>query len=496
MVHAVAQEAAGRGSRPSLLGEVRAGAISPRLLPALTDVAVLLATTLLSQLIRFGTGRNGVALGFAGVDYTTFSVLLTVIWVVALLAQRGGRGDDVLMKSANGYADIWRATTFVVIGLAIYSSVAQLQISRGYLLVAIPLGLLALMGNRLLWRRWMIRQRAAGRYCLRTVLVGSRESVGRLADVLSRDNTSGMRVVGHVVASEESAGEDAADAGTTAFLRSGAEIDGFVRDFRADAVVVIGDAGRGDEFVRELSWALEGTGVRLMVSPRVGPVAGARLQTMPVAGHQMIYVQAPQYSGAKYIAKRALDILVSSIAIVLLSPIFLALAIVVRLDSPGPALFRQIRVGLGGTPFTILKFRTMVRDAEARRGALVERNEHSGPMFKIRADPRITRAGQILRRFSLDELPQLLNIFLGHMSLVGPRPPLPSEVEAYGAKAHRRLLLKPGLTGPWQVSGRSDLGWEEGLFLDLYYVENWSLFDDLVILGRTVGAVLHSRGAY
>jgi exopolysaccharide biosynthesis polyprenyl glycosylphosphotransferase len=495
---------------PAVGDLVRVRETSPRLLPMATDIGLLLGTTLLSQLIRFGTDKNGVQLGFAGVDYTTFSVLLTIVWAIALLVQRGGSSDDLLLKSANGYRDIWRATLIVVVGLAIYSSVAQLQMSRGYLLVAIPLGLLALTGNRVFWRRWMIRQRAAGKYSLRTVLVGSDSSVRRLTDILSRDSSSGMRVVGYVVTTEESRVEgswaeesrvdesrsDRATDPATRILRSGAEVQGLVRDFRADAVVVIGDAGRGDDFVRELSWALEGSGIRLMVSPSVGPVAGARLHTIPVAGHQMIYVQEPQYSGTKYLAKRALDIGASAAGLILLSPLFLTLAVVIRLDSPGPAFFRQTRSGRGGALFSILKFRTMVQDAEALRSALAERNEHSGPMFKIRADPRITRVGSVLRRYSLDELPQLLNVLLGHMSLVGPRPPLPAEVEAYASRAHRRLLLKPGLTGPWQISGRSDLGWEEGLFLDLYYVENWSLFDDILILGRTVGAVLRSQGAY
>jgi exopolysaccharide biosynthesis polyprenyl glycosylphosphotransferase len=237
--------------------------------------------------------------------------------------------------------------------------------------------------------------------------------------------------------------------------------------------------------------------VQLLVSPQVGPIATQRLQTVTLAGHALIAVDAPPRHGLQHVGKRTLDVVVSVLGLVVAAPFLVAVAVAVCLDSPGPALFLQRRVGRAGREFTMVKFRTMVPGADRQRDLLREQNAHgAAPLFKVRSDPRVTRLGRVLRRYSIDEVPQLLNVLLGHMSLVGPRPPLPSEVVAYGPRARRRLLTKPGLTGPWQVGGRSDLSWEEGLYLDLLYVENWSLVDDLVILARTVGAVLRARGAY
>jgi lipopolysaccharide/colanic/teichoic acid biosynthesis glycosyltransferase len=186
----------------------------------------------------------------------------------------------------------------------------------------------------------------------------------------------------------------------------------------------------------------------------------------------------------------------AAVVLVLLAPLLLVLAVAVRLDSRGAAVFRQVRVGQGGRPFTLFKFRTMAVDAGEALAELRSRNEVDGPLFKLRADPRITRVGGMLRRYSLDELPQLWNVVRGEMALIGPRPALPDEVAAYDELAARRLAVKPGLTGLWQVSGRSDLPWHEAVRLDVQYVEQWSLGLDLRILGRTPGAVLGHRGAY
>ncbi len=195
--------------------------------------------------------------------------------------------------------------------------------------------------------------------------------------------------------------------------------------------------------------------------------------------------------------KSVLDRTAAGVALVALAPLLMLLALSVRLDSPGPVLYRQTRIGHRGVPFTLWKFRTMVADAELRRPELESANEHvAGPLFKMRHDPRVTRLGRLLRRTSLDELPQLFNVLRGQMALVGPRPPLPEEVARYGTVELRRLGVKPGLTGPWQVSGRSDLSWDEGLALDLFYADNWSVTGDLDVLARTLRAVVDGRGAY
>jgi exopolysaccharide biosynthesis polyprenyl glycosylphosphotransferase len=224
--------------------------------------------------------------------------------------------------------------------------------------------------------------------------------------------------------------------------------------------------------------------------------AGDRITVRPVDGLPMMHIEHPRLSGARRLVKAVFDVTVAALLLVLAAPLLAAVALLVRLDSPGPVLFRQTRVGKNGEPFEIVKFRTMYVDAELRLEAMRERNEHSGVLFKIRRDPRVTRCGRILRRYSLDELPQLINVVLGDMSLVGPRPPLPAEVARYPLDMRRRLVVKPGMTGLWQVSGRSDLSWDESIRLDLRYVENWTLTADLVILMRTAMVVLRGSGAY
>jgi exopolysaccharide biosynthesis polyprenyl glycosylphosphotransferase len=248
--------------------------------------------------------------------------------------------------------------------------------------------------------------------------------------------------------------------------------------------------------LRRLSWTLERTGTDLMVATALLDVAGPRTTIRPVDGLPMLHVEHAELTGGRRVLKGVFDRVVSLTALILLSPVLLLLAAVVRLTSPGGALFKQIRVGKDGTEFELWKFRTMYADAEERLADLRELNEHDGVMFKIRNDPRVTHFGRWLRRFSLDELPQLINVLRGQMSLVGPRPPLPSEVAQYPEDVLRRLVVKPGLTGLWQVSGRSDLSWEDSVRLDLRYVENWSLAFDLVILLRTLTTVIRSSGAY
>lgn len=232
------------------------------------------------------------------------------------------------------------------------------------------------------------------------------------------------------------------------------------------------------------------------MAPALTDIAGPRIHTQQVAGLPLIHVTTPTLEGGQGVAKRLFDVFVSGIMIVAASPLMALVAILVKLDSRGPVFFKQERVGIEGAHFGMLKFRSMVLDAEQNLEALSNHNEGNGVLFKIRNDPRVTRVGRVLRKFSLDELPQLFNIFAGSMSLVGPRPPLPTEVEAYEHDVRRRLLVKPGLTGLWQVSGRSNLSWQDSVRLDLYYVENWSLAGDLIILLRTVRAVFRGTGAY
>lgn len=248
--------------------------------------------------------------------------------------------------------------------------------------------------------------------------------------------------------------------------------------------------------LRQIGWELEARRINLIVAASLTDVAGPRIHTKPVAGLPLIQVDYPQFVGRKYFTKRIFDLVLSFAGLFLLSPVLLVLAVIVKLDSKDPVIFKQRRVGIKGTEFRMYKFRSMVVDAEDQLPSLLDANEGNGVLFKMKSDPRITRSGRWMRKYSLDELPQLANVFIGNMSMVGPRPPLPREVETYEEWVHRRLLVKPGITGVWQVSGRSELSWEDSIRLDLYYVENWSMTGDLIILWKTIGTVISPSGAY
>jgi exopolysaccharide biosynthesis polyprenyl glycosylphosphotransferase len=269
-----------------------------------------------------------------------------------------------------------------------------------------------------------------------------------------------------------------------------------VDQFDVEVVAVATDPELAGHQLRKLSWALEQRGVELIVSPGIVEVAGPRISIRPVAGLSLLHLERPSVSGGPHLLKSIFDRVVGCLLLLGVSPILLVTAFLVKLTSRGPVLFRQTRVGRGGEQFQMLKFRTMVADAEARKAELHALNEGNGILFKLRDDPRITKVGRYLRRFSIDELPQLVNVLRGDMSLVGPRPPLPAEVAQYAIDDARRMLVKPGLTGLWQVSGRSDLTWEESMRLDLRYADNWSIALDLLILWKTARAVLGSDGAY
>jgi len=269
-----------------------------------------------------------------------------------------------------------------------------------------------------------------------------------------------------------------------------------VSRFGADTVAVLTCPELNGIRLRELAWALEKTSTELYVAPALIDVAGPRTTIKPIAGMPMLHVDHAELSGGKQLIKAGIDRLLAGALLTALLPLFLVIGAAIRWADPGPVLFRQTRVGRGGRAFTLYKFRTMVVDAERQKARLAARNEADGALFKIRSDPRVTRTGAWLRRWSLDELPQLLNVIRGDMSLVGPRPALPEETERYGYHMRRRLAVKPGITGLWQVSGRSDLAWSEAVRLDVRYVENWSFALDAEILLKTGRAVLHGSGAY
>jgi exopolysaccharide biosynthesis polyprenyl glycosylphosphotransferase len=273
------------------------------------------------------------------------------------------------------------------------------------------------------------------------------------------------------------------------------DINSLVREIGADTVAVCGQASGDRNDLRRLAWQLEGTGVDLVVAPQLTDIAGPRVHVRPVEGLPLLYVEEPKLAGASWLVKNVMDRLFAALGLLIAAPVFLLIALSIRLSDKGPIFFRQRRAGREGEIFSVWKFRTMYVDAEERQATLGAHNEGDGMLFKIRKDPRVFGVGKWLRASSLDELPQLINVLVGDMSLVGPRP-LPAEDGDFLGDVRRRLLVRPGMTGLWQVSGRSDLSWDDAVRLDLYYVDNWSLAFDLTILWRTIGVVLGSKGAY
>jgi len=275
----------------------------------------------------------------------------------------------------------------------------------------------------------------------------------------------------------------------------GRDVMNLVRELGADTIAVCGSASNEPGELRRLAWQLEGTGIDLVVAPQLTDIAGPRVHIRPVEGLPLLHVEEPTLAGLAWLFKNFMDRLMSALMLTIFLPLFLIISLAIKMSSPGPVFFRQSRVGREGKVFRVWKFRTMFTDAEERLAHLVEQNESDGMLFKIRNDPRITPVGRFLRASSLDELPQLINVLRGDMSLVGPRP-LPADDGDFLGDVRRRLLVRPGMTGLWQVSGRSELSWDDAVRLDLYYVDNWSLAFDLLILWRTVGVVLARKGAY
>ncbi|MFZ7086695.1 sugar transferase [Curtobacterium sp. RRHDQ10] len=426
------------------------------------------------------------------ISYTAISIAVILLWMLAL-ALANSRGDRVIGVGSSEYRLVVGASARVFGLLAIVAFLFHVELARGYVIIAFPLGILVILASRWMWRQWLVVQRANGGYSANVLLVGSLGSVQHLARQLARQPEAGYRVVGASVPSVH------ADAlGDLPFFGGFDEIPAALSRSGADTVVITSSDELPPDRVRELSWALEPGRQHLVVAPSLTDIGGPRIHTRPVQGLPLIHVETPTYEGRKLYVKRTFDLLGSGLLIVVLSPLLLVLAAAIKAGSHGPVLFRQQRVGLNGKPFSMIKFRSMVVDAESQlqEVSALDRAEGNAVLFKMKNDPRVTRIGGFMRRYSLDELTQLFNVLAGNMSLVGPRPPLQREVERYDTHVHRRFLVKPGMTGLWQVSGRSNLSWEDSVRLDLYYVENWSMTSDLVILWRTTRAVLLSQGAF
>lgn len=438
------------------------------------------------------TGRTGAELPSHS-GYLFFSLALPVLWVVGQSLARA-YDDKAFGIGSDEFSRVVKAAIGLTAAIALVSYATKAEVARGYVVLAMPLATILCLLGRYAARKVLHRKRFAGGCMSNVVAVGGRDSVTELITELRRDPHSGLRVVG--VCWPEAVAPGQTHLGIPV-LGGFEDVDLAVRTTGADTVAVTSSPKMNSTRLRRLSWQLERADTDLIVAPGLMEVAGPRLHIRPVTGLPLLHVEEPEFAGARRLVKGAVDRVGAFCALVLLSPAIVTIAALVRLTTPGPALFRQTRIGRDGREFSMIKFRTMVQNAESLKGTLTASNDNAdGLLFKMRADPRITPLGRFLRKYSLDELPQLFNVLGGSMSLVGPRPPLPAEVAQYGEDVRRRLLVKPGLTGLWQISGRSDLPWEESVRLDLRYVENWSLMYDVMILWKTVSAVIRGSGAY
>jgi exopolysaccharide biosynthesis polyprenyl glycosylphosphotransferase len=390
------------------------------------------------------------------------------------------------------YRRILNAGVCLTATVAVVAYAARADLARGYVALALPV-LTALDLLARLWLRKRLHKLRSYGLCMRKVVaVGHPDVIADLAAELRRDTRHGLSVVAACVVGPQ---RPAAIDGVPVIGGLG-NVVGVVEQFEADTVAVLACPEMSGARLRDLAWALEKNDTDLCVAPALLDVAGPRITIRPAAGLPLLHMDHPEFTGARRLIKEAFDRALAIVALLLLLPLLAAVTVAIRMGDGGPALFRQTRVGKDGRPFTLFKFRTMVVDAEARKAQLACLNETGGVLFKIRKDPRVTPMGEWLRRWSVDEMPQLINVVRGDMSLVGPRPPLPDEVARYVDHVRRRLAVKPGITGLWQVTGRSDLTWDESVRLDLRYVENWSLMLDVQILWKTLSAVLGGCGAY
>ncbi len=477
---------------------------------AVSDLAIIAWATFGAQVLRFGVDGARVVSPeeFVSVDYTTFSLLLIVIWWLALRLH-GLYSSHILGHGAVEYRLLGTATLRVFAAVALVGFALQIQVARGYILLALPAGLVGLYISRRLWRRWLGAQRIAGRMSHDVIVVGEAGHAKALIEAFAEVPEAGYRVVGVCTSTT-----DDAEVGGVPVLGSEHEVAKLAIEIGVDVVACTAAHRLGTAGLRRLGWALEGSDIELVVSPGLTGVAGPRVLTRPVAGLPLLHVEAPKFSGPRLVVKATVDWLGAAVLVVLFSPLLVGVAVAIKLQDGGPVFFRQERVGLDGRIFEMFKFRSMAPDAEARLAEVKELQEQlvatsvrdgralesqtvdRGVLFKMPDDPRVTPVGRFIRRYSIDELPQLFDVLAGRMSLVGPRPPLQEEVSRYETDVRRRLLVKPGMTGLWQINGRSNLSWEETVRFDLYYVENWSVAQDLLILWRTLSAVIRKDGAY
>lgn len=463
---------------------------------AWSDAAIVAIAVTVAQLVRFGADSALTPNGAAQVPAVMVSVALGTTWILALRAFQT-LDRRIVGSGSQEYSRVVTACLSVFGVLAMFDLLLRLNIARGFVAIALPVGTAGLLLSRWVWRQCLGHQRMKSKNLEHVLVVGTARSAIPMIERLAREPNLGYRVVGLCLPSRDGH-RDSVTVGHTAIPVCGTfdDVCTSVVEAGATTVAVTSAEALGHEAMQTLSWDLEGLDVDMMVAPGITDVAGPRVMVRPVAGLPLLHIDKPRYEGANRFRKALVDRVGAALVLMVLAPVLLAIALVIKADSAGPVFYRATRVGINNEPFSMWKFRSMVQNAEDLKENLTPLNEGSGVLFKMRDDPRVTKVGAVIRRYSLDELPQLFNVLGGTMSLVGPRPPLPEEVERYDGRVARRMLVKPGMTGLWQVSGRSDLSWEESVRLDLSYVENWSIMQDALILWKTVKAVIVKEGAY
>lgn len=449
------------------------------------DGAVILLAAVAAHFLRFDTFYEA-----APEIPLWLPVVVPVLWL-GTLSLSGAYSWQHLQTGPVEFQRVLLASALFVGLIASVNYFAQYELSRAFFLLTLVIGVPALLAVRYGRRLFLKRLHARGVLRHPVVVAGDPTHIDEVASVIRREKWLGYELVGAVT----SADIDETPHGLRV-LGTVDEVIDLVQASGAQTVIFAEGSFPDSQHFKRMAWRFEDLSAQMIVAPALTDVSAGRLATRPVGGLPLVYVERPQALNASRWAKRCFDIVGSGLLLIIASFILLPVMIAIKLEDRGPIFFHQTRVGRRGQEFQCLKVRSMVVDAEARKAALTQQNEGAGVLFKMARDPRITRVGTFIRRFSIDELPQLWNVFRGDMSLVGPRPALPNEVAQYDRDAVRRLDVRPGLTGLWQVSGRSDLPWDETVRLDSYYVDNWSFLQDLSIMLRTARAVVSSRGAY
>jgi len=448
--------------------------------------STLFSVIVVGGLVGGHTGMSGAKIAVLGA-ITTIVVLgslgLSRVWNVQVLGQ-----------GAEEFGRLGRGLFAADVALGLAGLAFSVDTMRLWVFLVIPA--IALLGYPMRWslRKFLHRARSDGRCLLPVLAAGSPDT---LRDLIKRTRVNshiGWRV--DAVCTADGLGNAAGELDGIPVVGDLDDMAEHVRRGGYRIVAITADPCWTPKRLQQLAWKLEGSGADMVVAPTLMEVAGPRLHVSGVLGMPLLRVTAPAFTGVHRVVKDIFDRIGAALLLALFAPFLLIVSVAILVDSRGSVFYRQRRVGKDGREFTIVKFRTMITHADKLLADLSDHNEGAGLLFKMRRDPRITKVGSVLRRYSIDELPQLFNVIAGSMSLVGPRPPLPEETAKYGEDVRRRLLVKPGCTGLWQVSGRSDLSWEEAVRLDLRYVEDWSLALDAVILWKTFRAVLSGQGAY